>query len=79
MNIATNYQHALDLPDRQEDDADATNDLEMYFIPNNEQEVTPLRLAFEECNMLNPDTDDSMDSDNELYTKEHFENMDTKD
>ena len=31
-----------------------------------------------ECNMLNPDSDDSQDSDNELFTQEYFDQMDSK-
>ena len=31
-------------------------------------------MAFDECNMLNPDSDDSQDSDNELFTEEFLKN-----
>jgi hypothetical protein len=32
-----------------------------------------MREAFDECNMMNPDTDDSEEGENELFTKEYFD------
>jgi hypothetical protein len=37
--------------------------------------VTIAREAYNECNMLNPDTEDSQDEDGELFTQEYFERM----
>ena len=47
--------------------------LEMLFFPNSDADLERLLQVFDECNVLNPDSDDSQDSDNELFTKEYFE------
>lgn len=58
---------------------DDCEQLEILFIPDSSSDnVTAIREAFEECNMLNPDTDDSQDEDEEeLFTKEYFDQIDS--
>ena len=42
--------------------------VELLIVPNRE-DLQPMLQAFKDCNMMNPDSDDSGDEDDELYTK----------
>eukprot|EP00347_Sterkiella_histriomuscorum_P023227 403335462 len=59
------------ITDQQQNKHDTENNKQ-----DEDDEVTMIRKAFEECNMLNPDSDDSQDEEQEeLFTKEYFERM----
>ena len=47
--------------------------VELEIVPFDLAETELIRVAFDECNMMNPDSDDSQDEDEEeLFTQEYF-------
>ena len=47
-------------------------------MPSDLAHINLIRLAFDECNMMNPDSDDSQDEEEEeLFTQEYFQQMES--
>ncbi|CDW78679.1 UNKNOWN [Stylonychia lemnae] len=85
--IGDNYKVALELNDENGDEdvemkegLDDCDQLIIQIAPNVKYDnATTIRVLIEECNMLNPDTEDSQDEEQEeLFTKEYFDQMESQ-